>query len=50
MISLFCPEITTKVSNLGIPIYEVPISYKGRTYEDGKKFLLRMVLRRYIQL
>ena len=33
----FCPEITTKVSNLGIPIYEVPISYKGRTYEDGKK-------------
>ena len=33
----FCPEITTKVSNLGIPIYEVQISYKGRTYEDGKK-------------
>lgn len=33
----FCPEITTKISNLSIPIYELPISYKGRTYEDGKK-------------
>ena len=33
----FCPEITTKISNLGIPIYEIPISYKGRTYKDGKK-------------
>ena len=33
----FCPEITTKISNLNIKIIEVPISYKGRSYEDGKK-------------
>ena len=33
----FCPEVTTKVSNLNININEVPISYKGRSYEDGKK-------------
>ena len=33
----FCPEITTKISNLGIKIEELPISYKGRTYKDGKK-------------
>lgn len=33
----FCPEITTKVSNLGIKIFEVPISYNGRTHKEGKK-------------
>ena len=33
----FCPEITTKISNLNIDIYEVPISYSGRSYLDGKK-------------
>ena len=33
----FCPEITTKISNLGIEIKEVPISYYGRTVKDGKK-------------
>ena len=33
----FCPEVTTKVSNLKIEILEVPISYKGRTTEEGKK-------------
>ena len=33
----FCPEVTTKVSNLNISINEVPISYKGRSYEEGKK-------------
>ena len=33
----FCPEINTKLSNLNIDIKEVPISYKGRTYKDGKK-------------
>lgn len=30
-------EVTAKVANLGVPIYEVPISYHGRTYEQGKK-------------
>ena len=30
-------EVTAKVSNLKCRIYEVPISYYGRTYEEGKK-------------
>ena len=33
----FEPEITAKVSRLGCRIYEVGISYSGRTYEEGKK-------------
>jgi hypothetical protein len=33
----FEPEITAKVSRLGVRIYEVPISYYGRTYAEGKK-------------
>tara|TARA_Y100001958_G_C21217053_1_gene542441 strand:- start:490 stop:1200 length:711 start_codon:yes stop_codon:yes gene_type:complete len=33
----FCPEITTKISNLNENILEVPISYKGRSYKEGKK-------------
>lgn len=32
------PEVTAKISRIkGIRIYEVGISYYGRTYEDGKK-------------
>ena len=33
----FEPEITAKVSRAGARVYEVPISYHGRTYEEGKK-------------
>lgn len=33
----FEPEITAKVAKLGCRIYEVPISYRGRTYSEGKK-------------
>lgn len=33
----FEPEITAKVSKGKWRIYEVPISYAGRTYEEGKK-------------
>jgi len=33
----FCPEVTTKVSNLKLPIHEVKISYRGRDYKSGKK-------------
>ena len=33
----FEPEITAKVSRLKCRIYEVGISYSGRTYEEGKK-------------
>ena len=31
------PEITAKVAKLGCRIYEVGISYSGRTYAEGKK-------------
>jgi hypothetical protein len=31
------PEMTAKVSRLDCRIYEVPISYHGRTYAEGKK-------------
>ena len=33
----FCPELTAKVSKRGVSILECEISYKGRTYEEGKK-------------
>ena len=34
----FEPEVTAKIARLkNIRIYEVGISYYGRTYEDGKK-------------
>lgn len=33
----FEPEITAKVARLGVRIYEVAISYHGRTYAEGKK-------------
>ena len=31
------PEITAKIAALGVVVYEVGISYNGRTYADGKK-------------
>jgi glycosyltransferase involved in cell wall biosynthesis len=31
------PEITCKVARMKARIYEVPVSYHGRTYEEGKK-------------
>ncbi len=31
------PELTAKIARRGCRIYEVPISYYGRTYEEGKK-------------
>jgi hypothetical protein len=33
----FCPEVTTKLSLLGIDIKEVSINYCGRTFKEGKK-------------
>ena len=33
----FCPEVTSKIAKLGHQIHEVPISYDGRNYKDGKK-------------
>jgi glycosyltransferase involved in cell wall biosynthesis len=37
----FEPEITAKVAGLGARIYEVGISYSGRTYAEGKKISWR---------
>jgi len=33
----FEPEITSKVAKKGFRIYEVPVSYSGRSYQEGKK-------------
>jgi glycosyltransferase involved in cell wall biosynthesis/phospholipid N-methyltransferase len=35
------PEITCKVARLRARVFEVPISYNGRTYEEGKKIGLK---------
>jgi glycosyltransferase involved in cell wall biosynthesis len=37
----FEPEVTAKVAKLGCRVYEVPISYHGRTYAEGKKITWR---------
>ena len=34
-------EVTAKIAKLGCPVYEVPISYYGRTYQEGKKIGVR---------
>ena len=33
----FEPEVTLKLAKKGYRFYEVPISYHGRTYQEGKK-------------
>ncbi|GAB4319750.1 MAG: glycosyltransferase family 2 protein [Candidatus Sumerlaeia bacterium] len=33
----FCPEVTAKVLRMGERIIEVPVSYRARTFEEGKK-------------
>ena len=37
----FEPEITAKFAGLKCRIYEIPISYSGRNYEEGKKITWR---------
>ena len=40
------PEMTLKIARIrGIRIFEVPISYSGRTYEEGKKIGLKDAFR-----
>ncbi len=41
----FEPEIVAKVAHRGLRIYEMAISYEGRTYEEGKKITWRDGLR-----
>jgi glycosyltransferase involved in cell wall biosynthesis len=31
------PELTAKIAKMRLRIYEVPVSYHGRTYDEGKK-------------
>ena len=40
----FCPEVTTKLSNMKYQIKEVPISYNGRNFKDGKKIKFKDAL------
>ena len=50
------PELVIKSARLGVRIYEVPISYHGRTYAEGKKInwrdgvvaLWRMLVFRFV--
>ena len=41
----FEPEITAKLAQRGLRIYEVGISYSGRTYDEGKKIGWKDALR-----
>jgi len=44
----FEPEVTCKVARLGCRIYEVGVSYSGRTYAEGKKINWRDGIRAII--
>ena len=46
----FCPEVTTKISLLNEKIKEVPISFKGRTVEEGKKIQFYDAIRALITI
>jgi len=35
------PELVAKIAHMRLRIYEMGISYKGRTYEEGKKIGLK---------
>ncbi|MCP3919701.1 MAG: glycosyltransferase family 2 protein [bacterium] len=35
------PEMTAKIAKMRVRVYEVPISYAGRDYDDGKKIGLK---------
>ena len=39
----FCPEVTTKISNLRLKIKEVKINYHGRTLKKEKNFIYRRI-------
>ncbi len=41
----FEPEIVAKIANMRLRVYEMGISYSGRTYEEGKKIRFKDGLR-----
>jgi len=46
----FCPEVTAKVRKRGYKIVEVPISYRGRSDEEGKKIRWQDGLEAFLNL
>ena len=43
-------EILSKALRLGIEIYEVPIKYHGRSYEDGKKIKIKDAIKIFYKM
>ena len=41
----FEPEVTIKLAKVKYKFYEVPVSYNGRSYEEGKKITLKDAFR-----
>src|SRR5690606_32538525 len=39
------PELTAKIARRGWRVYEVPVSYAGRDYAEGKKIRLKDAFR-----
>jgi glycosyltransferase involved in cell wall biosynthesis len=46
----FCPEVTAKVRKRGYKIVEVPISYRGRSTDEGKKIRWQDGLKAFLTL
>lgn len=46
----FCPEVTTKLSILSEKIIELPISYKGRDVEEGKKIRFKDAIKALVAI
>tara|TARA_B100000575_G_C23139838_1_gene663048 strand:+ start:2810 stop:3508 length:699 start_codon:yes stop_codon:yes gene_type:complete len=46
----FCPEVTTKLSMMNEKIVELPISYKGRNIEEGKKIRFKDAIKALITI
>jgi glycosyltransferase involved in cell wall biosynthesis len=43
----FAPELTAKLARAGARIYEVPITYRGRGWSEGKKLRVKDALRAF---
>jgi glycosyltransferase involved in cell wall biosynthesis len=43
----FAPEITAKLARVGARIYEVPVTYRGRSWSEGKKLRPKDALRTF---
>ncbi len=44
------PELTSKVAAMGVRVYEIGISYHGRSYADGKKIGWRDGMRAFVSI